>query len=234
MPSGVRPSAEDGIDVRAGSDEQFGNIDQTLERNTGQRRLPLGVSLVGIGATSEQQPHGCGLIVVRGQHQQRVAARGSRVGGHPGVQRPFERIEIPTARGVGSHAGECRADIWSDGDASTVVWRHSPAPDSRRRAATRGDAVGNPAAELGVGFAEVLDRSRDDVVARDLRQAAGDVVDQPLLRVPRLQAIQIARLLEVVYLARHLRVVARRAGQRRSRRSAPRWSAPGRRTEFGS
>lgn len=74
-------------------------------------------------------------------------------------------------------------------------------------AAPLGDALGNPGPEPGVSLAEVLDRARDDVLTRDLREAAGDVVHEPLLRIGRLQAVERAGLLEVVHLARHLRVV---------------------------
>ena len=42
-----------------------------------------------------------------------------------------------------------------------------------------------------------------------LTEAADDVVDETLLRVLRLQPIEIPRLLEIVDLARHLRVAGR-------------------------
>jgi hypothetical protein len=94
------------------------------------------------------------------------------------------------------------------------VHRSARAIDAARR---HGDTLLEPAPELAVRRAEVLDRSRDDIVARHLRETAGDVVHEPLPRVPGLQAIEIAGLLELVHLARHLRVVPRQAGDGQAR-----------------
>ena len=124
--------------------------------------------------------------------------------GHAGVERAFERLDVAAARGVGRHRAQRRPHLreYDHAGARSGVHRAAPATVV---AAPRGDAFGDPAAELRVRLAEVLDRSRDDVLARHLREAPGDVVDQPLLRVLRLQAVEVAGLLEVVHLARHLR-----------------------------
>ena len=74
----------------------------------------------------------------------------------------------------------------------------------RELRAARRDAFRDAAAVFRIRLAEVLERALDDVLARDLREAARDVVDEPLLRVRRLQAVEIAGLLEVVDFARAL------------------------------
>jgi hypothetical protein len=57
--------------------------------------------------------------------------------------------------------------------------------------------------ELSVGLGEVTDGPFDDVLAAHLPEAPCDVVHQTLLRVLRLQTIEVAGLHEVVDLPRH-------------------------------
>ena len=96
------------------------------------------------------------------------------------------------------------------GDRSDVVARGGELPlasrlsfrESHRRRPPRGDTLLEPAPELGIRPAEVLDRSRNDVLARHLRETARDVVHESLLRVPGLQAVEVAGLLEGVDFTR--------------------------------
>lgn len=70
----------------------------------------------------------------------------------------------------------------------------------------------HPGAVLGISSAEVRHRPGDDVVFRHLCQTVGDAIYQALLFVGAHQAIQVARLNEIVVLGVQVRlVVARRA-----------------------
>ena len=234
-PSGVRPSCAGASTVAAALDQALRDRQQALERGARQRRLAADVALIGIGAAGEQQLHRRQPIVVGREHQQAVAARRRRVRRDAGGEQPRQRLDVAAAgslggerrqfAGRGHHAvGRRRRRV------RRVADRAAPA-SAPRRAATP-SAIRWPYSASA--RAEVTDGARDDVLARHLRQAAGDVVDQPLLRVRRLQPVEIAGLHEVVDLARHLRVVSRRAATRRGPCRAPRPVCTGPSNEFGS
>ena len=229
MPSGVRPSADDASTCAPAATSSVGDVDQTLERDAGKRRLTLRIGLVG----DRRRARAAGsrratLIVISGEHQQRVTARGGRVDGHPGVESALERIEVPAAGGIGRHAREPRVDLGSDNHAR-AGFATSPPGHRDRGAAAGGDALERcdgrtPASALRKCSTDRAMMSSRDTCARL----------PAMLSTSRccasfgMQAVQIARLLEVVYFARHLRIVAQTRPSRQSRRTSPRWSAPGR------
>src|SRR5262245_35440037 len=97
----------------------------------------------------------------------------------------------------------CRPPAWSTITRSTAsaAPRYASSPDGTPSSAARAPLLDrrlHAATVVRVGGSEVRDRARDDVPPRDVREAAGDVRDQPRAFVLLHHAIEQSRLHEVV------------------------------------